>query len=145
MKNGQYSSYYTLITVATALKKVVHVENNATTAKVVRASGGIGLRATRTIETRRMGIGTPMDLDGGRCDDRWMGECPGSEHGADGFSSGDDGKGMTEEGLDGKRVGRHWSPEARHWVSRCLVKNAEERATYPELLVSALDLMIVQR
>ena len=74
MKNGQYSGYYTLITVATALKKVAHVENNATTAKVVRASGGIGLRATRTIKTGRTGIGTPMDLDGGRGDDRWMGE-----------------------------------------------------------------------
>ncbi|KAL4074238.1 kinase-like protein [Scleroderma citrinum] len=37
-------------------------------------------------------------------------------------------------GTNEKRVGRRWSPEARHWVSRCLVKNSEERATYQELL-----------
>lgn len=36
--------------------------------------------------------------------------------------------------VDGKRSGRCWSSEARHWVSRCLVKNADERATYAELL-----------
>lgn len=36
--------------------------------------------------------------------------------------------------VDGKRSGRYWSSEARHWVSRCLVKNADERATYAELL-----------
>ncbi|KAI6045976.1 kinase-like protein [Pisolithus marmoratus] len=35
----------------------------------------------------------------------------------------DDDEGSPEEGID-----------ARHWVSRCLVKNAEERATYAELL-----------
>lgn len=61
----------------------------------------------------------------------------------------DDQEGL-EEGLDGfvtseKRVVRRWSPEARHWVSRCLVKNAEERATYSELLVSALCLMAASR
>ncbi|KIM69054.1 hypothetical protein SCLCIDRAFT_103633 [Scleroderma citrinum Foug A] len=51
----------------------------------------------------------------------------------------DDDQVAFEEGLDGfdiseKRVRRRWSPEARHWVSRCLVKNAEERASYSELL-----------
>ncbi|KAG1855699.1 kinase-like domain-containing protein [Suillus subalutaceus] len=29
---------------------------------------------------------------------------------------------------------RRWSPEARDWVRRCLIKNADERATYKELL-----------
>ena len=62
----------------------------------------------------------------------------------------DDDQVAFEEGLDGfdiseKRVRRRWSPEARHWVSRCLVKNAEERASYSELLVSALNLMAVDR
>ncbi|KAG6335318.1 hypothetical protein ID866_3781 [Astraeus odoratus] len=37
-------------------------------------------------------------------------------------------------GVDGQRGGRRWSAAARHWVSRCLVKNAEERASYAELL-----------
>lgn len=42
---------------------------------------------------------------------------------------------VTENG-DGKPLGRKWSPEARDWIRRCLIKNADERATYPELLVS---------
>jgi len=29
---------------------------------------------------------------------------------------------------------RRWSPEARDWVRQCLIKNADERATYKELL-----------
>lgn len=29
---------------------------------------------------------------------------------------------------------RRWSPEAHDWVRRCLIKNADERATYKELL-----------
>ncbi|KAH7888501.1 kinase-like protein [Phlebopus sp. FC_14] len=32
------------------------------------------------------------------------------------------------------RRGRRWSPEARDWVRQCLIKNADERATYPQLL-----------
>ncbi|KAF8441604.1 kinase-like domain-containing protein [Boletus edulis BED1] len=40
---------------------------------------------------------------------------------------------VSENG-DGRPVGRKWSPEARDWVRRCLIKNADERATYPGLL-----------
>ncbi|KAG8213615.1 kinase-like protein [Butyriboletus roseoflavus] len=40
------------------------------------------------------------------------------------------------ENGDGRPPGRKWSPEARDWVRRCLIKNADERATYPELLAS---------
>lgn len=29
---------------------------------------------------------------------------------------------------------RRWSPEARDWVRQCLIKNADERSTYKELL-----------
>jgi len=29
---------------------------------------------------------------------------------------------------------RRWSPEARDWIRQCLIKNADERATYKELL-----------
>ncbi|KAF8135811.1 kinase-like domain-containing protein, partial [Boletus edulis] len=42
---------------------------------------------------------------------------------------------VSENG-DGRPVGRKWSPEARDWVRRCLIKNADERATYPGLLAS---------
>ncbi|KAF8838801.1 kinase-like protein [Paxillus ammoniavirescens] len=42
--------------------------------------------------------------------------------------------GDPSENGDGKRVGRKWSPEARDWVRQCLIKNADERATYPQLL-----------
>lgn len=45
------------------------------------------------------------------------------------------------ENDDGKPPGRKWSPEARDWVRRCLIKNADERATYPELLASVLFLL----
>lgn len=44
---------------------------------------------------------------------------------------------MIENG-DGKTNRRIWPPEARDWVRRCLIKNADERATYPELLASIL-------
>lgn len=60
------------------------------------------------------------------------GEVPGLPD--DDKGSGDCADGELE--LDGTHGKRRWSPEARHWVSRCLVKNAEERATYSELLVS---------
>lgn len=40
------------------------------------------------------------------------------------------------ENGDGKPIPRRWSPEARDWVRRCLIKDADERATYPELLAS---------
>jgi mitogen-activated protein kinase kinase len=40
----------------------------------------------------------------------------------------------VNENGDGKSFKRKWSPEARDWVRRCLIKNADERATYPELL-----------
>lgn len=44
----------------------------------------------------------------------------------------------VDENGDGKPLGRQWSPEARDWVRRCLIKNADERATYPELLASVV-------
>jgi len=34
----------------------------------------------------------------------------------------------------GSEVARKWSPEARDWVNKCLIKNASERASYAELL-----------
>jgi mitogen-activated protein kinase kinase len=46
------------------------------------------------------------------------------------------------ENGDGKRVGRKWSPEARDWVRQCLIKNADERATYPQLLVSTIFIWV---
>ncbi|KAI6110564.1 kinase-like protein [Pisolithus croceorrhizus] len=63
----------------------------------------------------------------------------------------DDDEESPEEGADGilgvdcKRSGRRWSPEARHWVSRCLVKNAEERASYAELIAHPWIQMDVKR
>ncbi|KIJ67606.1 hypothetical protein HYDPIDRAFT_174030 [Hydnomerulius pinastri MD-312] len=38
------------------------------------------------------------------------------------------------ENGDGRRGRRRWSPEARDWVRQCLIKSADERATYPQLL-----------
>ncbi|KAF8555291.1 kinase-like protein [Imleria badia] len=49
---------------------------------------------------------------------------------------------VSENG-DGRPLGRKWSPEARDWVRRCLIKNADERATYPELLASAHPWMMM--
>lgn len=46
----------------------------------------------------------------------------------------------VNENGDGKSFKRKWSPEARDWVRRCLIKNADERATYPELLVSIVTM-----
>ncbi|EGN91759.1 hypothetical protein SERLA73DRAFT_192060 [Serpula lacrymans var. lacrymans S7.3] len=40
----------------------------------------------------------------------------------------------AEETGDVWRRPRRWTPDARNWVARCLVKRAEERATYAELL-----------
>lgn len=63
----------------------------------------------------------------------------------------DDDEESPEEGMDGilgvdyKRSRRRWSPEARHWVSRCLVKKAEERASYAELLAHPWIQMDVKR
>ena len=42
------------------------------------------------------------------------------------------------ENVDGKPLGRKWSPEVRDWVRQCLIKNADERATYPDLLASTV-------
>ncbi|KAF9233028.1 kinase-like domain-containing protein, partial [Melanogaster broomeanus] len=49
------------------------------------------------------------------------------------------------ENGDGKRVRRTWSPEARDWVHRCLIKNADERASYPELLAHPWMKMCAER
>ncbi|KAI6000683.1 kinase-like protein [Pisolithus albus] len=63
----------------------------------------------------------------------------------------DDDEESPEEGMDDilgvdcKRSRRRWSPEARHWVSRCLVKKAEERASYTELLAHPWIQMDVKR
>lgn len=47
----------------------------------------------------------------------------------------------VNENGDGRPLGRKWSPEARDWVRQCLIKNADERATYPELLVSIVCML----
>jgi mitogen-activated protein kinase kinase len=41
----------------------------------------------------------------------------------------------VSENSNGRPLGRKWSSEARDWIRQCLIKNADERATYPELLV----------
>jgi len=42
---------------------------------------------------------------------------------------------VASSGWSSMRKGkRRWSPEGRDWVRRCLIKNADERATYKELL-----------
>ena len=46
--------------------------------------------------------------------------------------------GPLENG-DGRPLARKWSPEARDWVRQCLIKNADERATYPDLLASIVS------
>lgn len=47
----------------------------------------------------------------------------------------------ANESGDGRPLGRKWSPEARDWIRRCLIKNADERATYPELLASIFSIL----
>ena len=48
------------------------------------------------------------------------------------------------ENSDGKPLARKWSPEARDWVRQCLIKNADERATYPELLASIVPMLFLE-
>lgn len=48
---------------------------------------------------------------------------------------------LTADDGDGRPLGRKWSPEARDWIRRCLIKNADERATYPELLASVVSML----
>ncbi|KAH7919324.1 kinase-like protein [Leucogyrophana mollusca] len=45
-----------------------------------------------------------------------------------------DGTGTGTGNGPGKGKKSRWTPDAKDWVRRCLVKNASERATYPELL-----------
>lgn len=51
----------------------------------------------------------------------------------------------VSENSDGRPLGRKWSPEARDWIRRCLIKNADERATYPELLASIFSMFCMVR
>ncbi|KAG6378272.1 kinase-like protein [Boletus reticuloceps] len=63
---------------------------------------------------------------------------------APGLPDDDDDSSLTadvSENGDGRPAGRKWSPEARDWVRQCLIKNADERATYPGLLASIVSVV----